>query len=130
MYNNKGYITLLSIMVVGAAALSLTTAALLSSINFSKISTSLNHSSLARSHAESCAHEALERIRINNSFVGSGSIAAQSGSCDYQIIDLGGESRIIQSTGTVDDSVKKIIVTIDALAPVIGIKAWQEVVEF
>jgi hypothetical protein len=132
IYKNKfgGYITLLSVMVVGAVALSFTTAALMASVNSSKASMLSQRSAVALSLAKSCATEALEKMRLDNAFIGTGTITLPEGSCDYQVLNLGGQDREIRAAGVSEVSVKKIRVVIDALSPLINIAEWREVTEF
>ena len=96
----------------------------------SKNSFALEESKIASGYAESCTENALEKIRKDNGFTGSGSINFTYGSCSFNVIDLGGSSRQIISTGTKSNTVKKIKTIISALTPKITISSKLEVPDF
>ncbi len=74
--------------------------------------------------------EGLEEIRESTLFSGTGSLALGQGSCEYNVIDLGGQNREINATGTVDATVRKAKATIDTINPQINLTSWQEVDDF
>ena len=129
-YTNRGYITLLSVMVVGAVALALSSAAILSGITSTKVNISSQQSSVANTMASTCAYEALERIRTDTSYTGSGSVTQPDSSCYYEIIDLGSGNREVRSTGTAENISKKIRVTITLVGTTINLSGWNDVATF
>lgn len=126
----KGYITLMSILIVGAVGLAIASSLLLFGINSSRSSLAFEQSKEAKALASACVEEALGEIRDNTSFSGSGNLSLGLGSCSYTVINLGGQSREIRSTGTMKAIVRKVRVTIDAINPTINVTSWQEVADF
>lgn len=128
--NKRGYITLVSVLVLGAAGLSITLSMLLLGIDASKHSLIYLNGNKALSMAEACAEEALEVIKENSSFAGSGNLTFGGGSCSYDVINTGGSTRSIASSGSIDTIVRRISIIIDAVEPEIHIASWQEVADF
>ncbi len=125
-----GYITLLSILVVGAVGVAITTSLILLGLSSSRSSFALEQSYQAKAFANACAEEVLQQIRVSTSFTGSGSIMFQHGICEYTVTNTGGQNRTITASSTVGTIVKKVSVTIDTINPQINITAWQEVANF
>ncbi len=128
--NNTGYITLLSVLVVGAIGLSITVALLLSGLSASRTSLTAQMSAYAKMINNACAEEALEKIRENISFTGTNNLTFTLGSCTYTVTNTGGETRTIATSSTVGTIVKKINITIDDINPRINILSWQEIADF
>jgi len=84
----------------------------------------------AYSLADACAEVALQQARNSTPFIGSSNISLGDGSCNYVVINIGGENRQINSTGTVDSISRKVKIIIDAINPKINIASWQEVANF
>lgn len=126
----SGYITLLSVLIVGALGLSVTTSLLLSGLSSSRNSLAVVQASYAKSMVNACAEEALERIRENISFTGTNNMTFTLGTCTYTVTNTGGESRTIATSSTVGTIVKKLNITIDDINPRINISSWQEVADF
>lgn len=123
----KGYITLLSVLVVGAVGVSLTVSLLLLGLGSSRTSFAVEQSNQAKGLANACAEEALERIREATSFTGSGNLSLGSGSCTYSVTNQGGQNRTVTTTGTVGTLVRKVSILVSAITPAILISSWQEV---
>ena len=123
----KGYITLLSVLVVGAVGLAVTTSLILLGLGSSR--SSLNYQQLhqAKNLASSCAEEGLQKIRESSSFTGSGNLSIGQGSCTYNVTNTGGNGRTVDATGTVGTVVRKTSVSISAISPSIIISSWQEI---
>ncbi|MBN2016050.1 hypothetical protein JW766_04425 [Candidatus Dojkabacteria bacterium] len=126
---NKGFIALISVLVVGIVGLVVSIALLLLGLGASRTSFALEQSLQSRALANTCAEEALERIRRLPTYTGSGNLTFDYGSCAYTITDLGGSNREIQATGTVDSIVRKVKVNINQVSPV-NVTSWQEIADF
>jgi len=129
-FQEKGYITLLSVLVLGAIGTSVAISIILSGLNSSKTSFALEQANQAQALANTCAEEALQEIRDLTLFEGSDNIILGQGNCDYTVINLGDENREIQTIGTVGTIVKKTKIIIDTINPQINITSWQEVNNF
>jgi hypothetical protein len=129
-HNNSGYITLLSVLVVGAISLAITTSLLLLGVGSSRTSFAKEQSEQTKALANACAEEALQQIRDSTTFTGSGSLSLGHGSCGYTVTSQGGQNRTITSTGTVGTLTRKAKIIITQINPNISISSWQEIADF
>jgi hypothetical protein len=125
--NTGGYVTLLSVLVVGAVGLAVTASLLLLGIGSARTSFAVRQSLQAKSLASACAEQGLEQIRANISYVGTGNLSLGQGVCSYTVTNQGGSNRTIDSVGTVGTVVRKSRVIINAIIPLIIVSSWQEV---
>lgn len=126
-YKNSGYITLISTLVVGAVGLSIVTAVILLGLGSSRSSFAIQQSVQAKSLANACAEEGLEKIRESTSFSGTGNLSYTTGNCTYTVSSTGGQGRNILAQGNSGDSIRKVQVTIDSITPLINLTSWQEI---
>ena len=126
---NKGYITLISVLVVGAVSTAAALSLLLLGLGASRTSFAVEQSQQAKSLANACAEEGLQQIRSSSSFTGSGNLTLGQGSCAYVVTSQGGNNRTITGTGTVGTVIRKVKVIINAISPQIGVVSWQEVAD-
>ena len=129
-YNENGYITLMSVLVVGAVGVAIAVSLILFGLSSSRSSFAIEQSNQTKSLANACAEEALQQIRDSTSFEGAGNLSFGQGSCAYTVTKLTGQNREIESIGTVGTIVRKVKINIDAVNPQINIVSWQEVVDF
>ncbi len=125
--NARGYITLMSVLVLGAVGVALTISLILLGLGASRTSFALEQSNQAKALANACAEEGLMRIRESTSFTGSGNLALGSGNCVYTVTNQGGQNRTVSSTGTVGTLVRKVRILVTAITPAITLASWQEV---
>lgn len=130
-YNKKtnldGYITLISVTIIGAVATAIVLYLLLSGTNASKNSLTTIYSAQARALANACAEEALQQIRDNTNFTGTNSIVFSNGTCTYAVTNSGGDVRTIFASSSVSNTIRKVRISTTALSPKINISSWQEV---
>jgi hypothetical protein len=131
-YNKErsGYIILVSILVVGAVGLAITLSLLLLSVDSARTSLALEQTSQARGLANACVEEALEQIRANSLFTGSGNLSLGQGTCGYTVTSQTGQNRTVIASGTVDTVVRKSKIIINNLNPTLTITSWQELADF
>jgi len=127
---SRGYITLLSVLILGAIGVAVATTLLVLGIGASRTSFASEQSLQARALAHACAEEALQQIDDSTSFSGSSGLSLGQGSCTYTVTNLGGSNRNIEASGTVGQVVRKSKVIIDAINPQINVTSWQEVADF
>ena len=127
---NRGYITLISVLVVGAIGLAASLSLILLGTDSSRTSFAGEQSSQAKALADACAEEALREISESSSYTGNDSISLGQGTCAYDVTSQGGGNRTIEASGTVGSVVRKVEVLIDAVSPQINISSWQEVADF
>lgn len=123
----SGFITLMSVLVVGAVGAAITTSLILLGVGSSRTSFTIEQSHQAKALANACSEEALQQIRDSTSFTGSGNITAGQGSCSYTVTSQGGSNRTINAVSTVGTVVRKTTIVVNGLNPAIAISSWQEV---
>jgi len=110
---NAGYITLISVLVVGAVGVAIVISLLQLGLGTSRTSFTFRQSSQARALAHACAEEALQQIHDNTAFTGQGA-----------------GSRTINASGLAGTVVRKEQVVINDISPLIQVVTWQEVSDF
>ncbi len=126
----KGYLTILSVLIVGTVGVTISLSLLLLGLGSSRAGFAVEQSNQAKAFANTCADDALERMRLLNSFTGTRTLTIGQGSCTYTVTDLGGSNRRITASGTVGTVIRKVDVSVDQLTPIINIVSWQEVADF
>lgn len=126
----SGYITLLSVLVVGAVGVSISVSLLLLGLGNSRTGLSLQQLYQAKALSDACAEEALAEVRNSTSFTGSGSLTIGQGTCSYSVTSQGGQDRTVAATGTVGTIVRKTKVVLNKITPSIAVVSWQEVGDF
>jgi len=130
IFESRGIITLVSILIFGAMGLTISLALIMSATDSDLTSVTAIESAKARYLANACADEALEQIRQSTPFTGSNTINFQDGTCQYTVASQGGQNRTIEASGTVNTVVRKVAIAIDQINPSINISSWQEVADF
>lgn len=126
-YNNRGYITLISVLVVGAVGVAISVSLLLLGLGSSRTSFSFQQSAQAKALANACIEEGMQQIRDSIPYTGTGNLSLGSGDCTYTVASQGAQNRTIVASGTVGNVIRKINVIIDAINPNITVVSWQEV---
>lgn len=122
-----GYITLMSVLIVSTIGLSIVPTLILLGIGQSQTSVIFEKSKHSKAHANACAEEALQQIRDNTNYSGSGNMTFTYGTCNYNVTVLSGQNRIIDSTGVSGTATHKIKINIDTINPLIHVVSWKEV---
>lgn len=130
MINQRGYITLLSVLFLVAIGGVVAGSLILLGLGSSRTSFALDQSNQAKALANACGEEALERIQESTPFSGSATINLGNGSCVYTVTKLTGQNRTIASSGTIGTILRKVSISIDKITPAINITFWQEVADF
>lgn len=124
-----GYITLLSVLVVGAIGITITVALLLLGLGASRTSFAREESAQARALADACAEEALKEIRDAALCAGGGTMTFPRGVCTSTVVG-DGSLCVLESTGTVADTVRRTRVILSAVGPLVISTSWREVADF
>lgn len=127
--NSKGYITLISVLVIGAVSVAIVVSILWLGLGSSRSSFANEQSDQAMALVNACIEEGLQQIRSSSSFTGSGNLSLGQGTCTYTVTNTGGNSRTIVASGTVGTIIRKVSVNTTALNPKIIIGSWQEVAD-
>lgn len=129
-HSQTGFVVLLSTIIVIAIGLGVGVSLLLLGIGATRTSFAFEQSSQAKGLATSCAEEALQQLFDSKSFTGSDTLSIGQGTCDYAVIDAGGQALTIQAQGNVGTIVRRIRVDISKVNPAITIDRWEEVADF
>lgn len=126
----KAYTTLISVIIVGAIGTATALSLILSSLNSSQTSFTYVQSSEARNIANASAEAALQQIQSSPSYEGNDTLTIGNGTGSYTVVNLGGQSREIQATATVNSVISKIKIQINQVTPNINVSSWVEVAVF
>ncbi len=130
MLKQRGYITLLGVLVLGVIGLAITLFVLSFGLNSYKNSSVVEYSVKSRFLADLCAEKALQQIKDDPNFSGNFSTNLFGGSCSYTVIKFTGENREVRASGNYKNVVRKVKIIIDKINPNINIVLWFEVSDF
>lgn len=122
----KGFSTLFIVIVLGTATLGLVLVLSTSSLWSIRSSVISRDSSQASALANACVDVALDNIRTNNSFLGTGNATLNGNTCSYSISDIGGQGRSVYVSAMINNIARKIQVNTSTFNPLV-ISSWQEV---
>ena len=123
----SGYIALLAVLIVGAAATAIALALLTIGTDSQRSTLIEQQSKQARSLAVACAEESLQLIHDNIAFSGTNSLALGQGNCSYTVTVATGTTRTVVTSGTVGNVVRKIQFSVTIGSSSISVTSWQEV---
>jgi hypothetical protein len=126
----KGYVALISVLMVGIIGVAITLSLVLLGMGSLRTSFAIEQSNQAKALANACAEEALQQIRDSESFISSGNLTLGQGTCVYAITSQGAQNRTITSAGTVGTIIRKNKIIINQISPSIILNLWQEVSSF
>lgn len=122
----KGFSTLFAVLLLGGVALTLTLTLSTSSLWSIRSSRDAGVSNTAKSLVNACAEIALEAMRENNSYTGTGNVTLNGNTCSYTVTNTGGTTRSLSVTGTVRDITRNLSITTSAFNP-LTVSSWQEI---
>ncbi|MBN1617775.1 hypothetical protein JW887_00330 [Candidatus Dojkabacteria bacterium] len=130
-FPNKGFVILSAVLIIGIISLSVTVSLLFSGINAALSGLTISQSSRASIMADTCAQEAMERIRRDSTYIGNETISMGEDSCEIlPVQDLGAESRLVQIQGNSGEVNRKVEIRISQIEPEIRVDYWYEVADF
>lgn len=125
--DESGYVALLAVLIVGAAAAAIALVLLTTGIDSQRAALIEQQSKQAHGLAVACTEEALQVIHDNIAFAGTNSLSLGQGSCSYTVAVTAGTTRTITVSGTVGNVVKKVQAYVTIGSSTISISSWQEV---
>lgn len=128
--DERGFIALIGVLIVGAIAMATATAVLSFGVDFSRSALALQRSYQAKALARACTDYGLIQLHDNIAYTGTGSLTLGAGTCIYTVANLGGSNRRVQASGTVSGIVRKIEVSINAVSPKLNVSSWNDVADF
>ena len=126
----KGFVALISVMIIGAIGLLIVLYLASMGMGATQTSFVLEQSNKAKYFAESCAEEALLMIREDESFQGMDTISFEYGDCSYEVINLGGDQRLINTQGTAENTIRRERIEVSEIGEKIILNSWDEIAEF
>ena len=123
---NKGFSTLFIVIILGSMVLALALAFSNTSLFVLKSSSNFENSAKARGIVNACSEIALEKIKIDNDYLGSETLLIDSYECSYEITNQGGNNRLISVSSTIKNAVRKINIQTNSFNP-LNISFWQEI---
>jgi len=126
MRREGGYVALLSVLIVGAAATAIALAVLLTGTDAQRAALVLQRQRQARGLAVACGEEAAQQVHDNIAFSGTNNLSLGQGSCTYIVAGSTATTRTISATGTVGTVVKKVTATITVGATTLTMSSWKE----
>jgi CBS domain containing-hemolysin-like protein len=124
----KGFMTLISVIIVGMVCLSISVFLLLASSDTSRVTSTLLKLKQAKSLANACAERGLEKLRQNPLYTGSEQFGIAAGKCGISAVTgSGNTNRSFKSTIVLGSITQRVEVTVDQISPVMILGSWQEV---
>ena len=128
--NERGAVLLLSVIIMGAIAVSVVSALIVGGIDNTQLSAQQQAATEAQTQAELCVEEALLQVKNSNTVSGTTVITTGGNSCSFTIINGGGSNRTINSEAQVGDVIKRLQITLDRLNPQLNVTKWENVTSF
>lgn len=123
-----GYIYLLSVLVVGMIAATVTFSFLLLATSSARTGIAVQRSAITMSVAQACAEYALRQLFENPDYTGNETRAYGAGECDIlEVVGYGNENRSICIEATHGSVTRRLEILIKQLLPQVEIFSWQEV---
>ncbi|MFA5076440.1 MAG: hypothetical protein WC480_03430 [Patescibacteria group bacterium] len=122
----NGYVVFLSVLIASAVGIAVVMSLLLLGIGAINNSLVLEQSNQAKALANACAEEALGRIWLASTFTGTGSLTLGAGGCSYTVISSGDQSRVVTTSGTVGNIIRRLSISLTSINPQITVSSWRE----
>ncbi|MBU1159761.1 hypothetical protein KKD04_01075 [Patescibacteria group bacterium] len=128
---NKGYIALISVLIIQALILAIIIGIFLRSNTETKMVLAEQLSSKSRALAEACAEYALQQLKNDSNYSGNESIIIDgSDSCDILPIETSGSDKIVKTQSAVSGYTRKIKINVIQINPEMFTSYWNEVPNF
>lgn len=124
---NKGFIALISVLIILAVALIVGLSASFLAINEAQMSLEKYNSSQSYFLANLCAEEALMKLKENENYPGNETITIEDGEC--QILPIEG-NWTIKVVGQFRNQIKKVKIIVEQVNPEMVISSWEQVPDF
>ena len=121
----KGFAILLSVLVLAAVGMFISTTLLLLSLSASQTAGSLQESTQAKALASSCVEMALQQLILSNIYIGTGSATLGAGSCTYSVAAIDSTHDTIRGVGVVGQTTRRAQAIM--YVPQLLVTSWQEV---
>lgn len=127
----KGFIALVSVLVIGAVGISVAVSLILLGLGSSRTSFSQEQSNQAKGLASACAEKALSSLKQDLNYKGNETLNLGQGSCEIKSVSgSGNNNRTIQTIGRVGRILRRTQIVILEVNPQTQISSWREVADF
>ena len=126
----KGYIALISTIIVSAIVLSIGLSLIFVNLNASLSGLIVRQSDQARALAKTCSELALYELSQNYNYLESNTYTFYFGQCQYSVLSSGANGRLINSSGVINDIYRKEQVFLNQENSRLNIIYWQDVADF
>ena len=128
--NERGYIALISILIIGGLILMISVGVSLRSIGEMNMSLEEEKAHRALALADLCAEVGLMKIASILNYVGNESIIVAGESCDILPVEGGGNSKTLKIKSAIAGYTRKLKVSVSQISPAMIISSWEEVADF
>lgn len=129
--NSSGFVALVSLLVIGAFILVMSTSISVRSISETAMSSGGELAQRAHASANLCAEQALMKLENTLSYTGNETLTIDGVSCTINAISgSGNTSRTVTAHSTVSNYSRKVQVVVSQISPIMLITSWQEVSDF
>lgn len=126
MKNKAGIAALFTVIVIGSAGLLMAYGAVMLGIGELELGYTASRGAEAFALADGCVDEALERLRVNESYSG-GILTLPNGWCDIQVQVIPSPTqRTITVTGTINTMYYKKLQAVVTVGSAVTIDSWLE----
>lgn len=126
----RGYIALLSVIVVGVIGTAIMLSVMLLGVSISKTDFAVQQSGSAKVLASSCGEEALQKILETSTTSSAGNLSMGYGTCSYTITSQNGQNITVNAIGVTGTVTSKVKIVVSTTSPSIILSSWQEVGDF
>ena len=128
---HRGYIALVTVLIIGAVGIAIVSAAILSSLSRNQTTLIEQESKKARALADACSEHALIKLKTDLNYSGNEVLEFKNGKCKILPIEgTGNTNRIIKTQGMVDKVTRKNLLNVQKINPDLIIQSWKEVKNF
>lgn len=127
----KGYIAIISILIISAILLLVALAGVNSGIAQSKMTFQRNQLSENYYLAQACAEEALMRVKEDSAYSGNETVSLDGNNCQILAVDKGkSQARTVKVSSSLYNLAKKIRIEVARINPLMEIQSWRELADF
>lgn len=127
----KGFILLITILIIGAIASAILSSLLLLGISANQVSLSVQQSEKALATAQACAEYALLKLRQSPSYGGNEFLTIGDDQCEILTVGgIGNNNRAVCTEGTSGEAIRRLEIAVSQVLPQTMLYSWQEVAIF
>ncbi len=127
----RGYIALISILLIEGILLVIGAGILLRSSGVAKTDVSIDIQNRAQAAVNACADYALNQLKETTVYAGNQLLSVGDDTCYIMnVAGIGGTNRTVQATSTVSGYTRKIKIQITKVNPTMIISSWEDVTDF